>query len=305
MRRLLLFCFLFIVFIFTIHFRVEIKEFIYEKMNINDKIITIDQKNNYYRDYDFDFVQNTNYFLPSSRQEILNIYYTIINSGKESFSFYCPKEYKECLSEVKSIANDQELLSHINNFVHPYNSFKHIETEYDSLGNVTVNIEKAYTSEDIQEIDQKIDDIYHSLIKDNDNVIDNIKNVHNYIINNSKYDSLRSDNNVINYKSDIAYGTLIQGYGLCGGYTDAMELFLERMNIKSYKISSNSHVWNAIFVNNQWYHLDLTWDDPVTSDLSDVLDDTFFLINTTSLKELEDTQHIFNEDIYSELKEKA
>ena len=305
MRRLLLFCFLFIVFIFTIHFRVEIKEFIYEKMNINDKIITIDQKNNYYRNYDFDFVQNTNYFLPSSRQEILNIYYTIINSGKESFSFYCPKEYKECLSEVKSIANDQELLSHINNFVHPYNSFKHIETEYDSLGNVTVNIEKAYTSEDIQEIDQKIDDIYHSLIKDNDNVIDNIKNVHNYIINNSKYDSLRSDNNVINYKSDIAYGTLIQGYGLCGGYTDAMELFLEKMNIKSYKISSNSHVWNAIFVNNQWYHLDLTWDDPVTSDLSDVLDDTFFLINTTSLKELEDTQHIFNEDIYSELKEKA
>ena len=44
------------------------------------------------------------------------------------------------------------------------------------------------------------------------------------------------------YASDIAYGPLFEGYGICGGYTDAMELFLEKMGIESYKISSDQHV---------------------------------------------------------------
>lgn len=303
MKRLLLFGFLLIILGITINFRTDIKKFVYEKINFNDKLVTIDKKNEYYRDYDFDFVQNTNYFSPSSRQDILNIYYTAINAGLEKFSFYCPDKYKDCLTEVKDIANNQELLSHINNFVHPYNSFKNIETEYDSLGKVTIKIKKAYTKEDIEEIDKKINDIYNSLILSDSNQIENIKSVHDYIINNSKYDSLRSDNNIINYKSDIAYGTLIQGYGICGGYTDAMELFLEKMKIKSYKVSSDSHVWNAVFINGNWYHLDLTWDDPVTSDSSDILDDTFFLINTSTLKSSQIEQHEFDQEIYSELKE--
>ena len=293
MKRLLLFGFLLIILGITINFRMDIKKFIYEKINFNDKLVTIDKKNEYYRDYDFDFVQNTNYFSPSSRQDILNIYYTSINAGLEKFSFYCPNKYKDCLTEVKDIANNQELLSHINNFVHPYNSFKNIETEYDSLGKVTIKIKKAYTKEDIEKIDKKINDIYNSLILSDSNQIENIKSVHDYIINNSKYDSLRSDNNIINYKSDIAYG----------GYTDAMELFLEKMKIKSYKVSSDSHVWNAVFINGNWYHLDLTWDDPVTSDSSDILDDTFFLINTSTLKSSQIEQHEFDQEIYSELKE--
>lgn len=303
MKRLLLFGFLLIILGITINFRTDIKKFIYEKINFNDKLVTIDKKNEYYRDYDFDFVQNTNYFSPSSRQDILNIYYTSINAGLEKFSFYCPNKYKDCLTEVKDIANNQELLSHINNFVHPYNSFKNIETEYDSLGKVTIKIKKTYTKDDIEKIDKKINDIYNSLILSDSNQIENIKSVHDYIINNSKYDSLRSDNNIINYKSDIAYGTLIQGYGICGGYTDAMELFLEKMKIKSYKVSSDSHVWNAVFINGNWYHLDLTWDDPVTSDSSDILDDTFFLINTSTLKSSQIEQHEFDQEIYSELKE--
>ena len=89
--------------------------------------ITIGTKNKYYRDYDFNFVQNTTNFKPESKQDILNIYYTAINAGKSSFTFYCPDDYSDCLKEIKYLANDQEVLSNINNFVHPYNGFKHIE----------------------------------------------------------------------------------------------------------------------------------------------------------------------------------
>jgi len=303
MKRIIAFVVLFLCFGLTYYYRDGIVNFIQIILN-NDKLVSIDNKNIYYREYDFEFVQNTNYFSPSSRQDILNIYYTFLNSGEDKFSFYCPIKYEECLDEIKSIANDQELLSHINNFVHPYNSFKNIETEYDSTGKITIAVEKMYTEDNINEINKKIEELQTQLIDEGLSLEENIKNIHDYIINNSKYDSNRSDYKIINYESDNAYGPLIQGYGLCGGYTDSMELFLEKLNVKNYKISSNNHVWNAVYLNDHWYHLDLTWDDPVTTNNSDLLEYNFFLIDTGKLINSQDNEHIFNENIYSELKRK-
>lgn len=294
--------FIIILFFIIINFDV-INKYVLNIITPPKEIITLGEKNEYYRNYDFTFVQNTKNFYPTNQQEILNIYYTAINAGKISFTFNCSDEYKTCLDDVKNLANNQTKLSHINNFVHPYNSFKHIETEYNNLGEVTITIKKNYTAELIQEINNKIDYIETNILDKNTNLETNIKLAHDYIINNSKYDSQRSDHNIINYKSDIAYGPLLEGYGICGGYTDAMMLVLERLNIPSYKISSETHVWNAININNTWYHLDLTWDDPVTSTNTNLLEHNFFLINTTKLSQLEQEEHTFDQTVYSELKE--
>ena len=264
--------------------------------------VTLGEVNAYYRDYDFNFVQNTDNFSPMNSQDILNIYYTAINAGKTSFTFYCPKEYENCLIDVQSLANDQSKLSDINNYVHPFNGFSHIETEYDSLGRVTLNVIKNYSEEDIAVINSKIDELYPQLVNENLSVRDNIKSIHDYIINNTRYDSDRTDNNIIKYRSDTAYGPLFEGYAICGGYTDLMQLFLERLGVKSFRISSDTHVWNAVYVDNTWYHLDLTWDDPVANDGKDYLLYTFFLIDTQQLLNNEQTQHIYNQDFYSELK---
>lgn len=269
-------------------------------ISLNRNEVSLGSVNQYYRNYDFEFVQNTRNFSPKSKQDILNIYYTAINAGKDKFTFYCPTEYSECLDEVGYLANDQTLLSHINNYVHPFNGFKNIETEYDSLGKVTISIEKSYKESEIKELKNKVSEIENKVFNSNLSTLDNIKNVHDYIINNSKYDSDRSDRNIVNYKSDIAYGPLIQGYGLCGGYTDAMELFLEDLKVRSYKISSENHVWNAVNYDEKWFHLDLTWDDPVVSDGSDVLDNNFFMIDSNKLTSLETWQHAFDLTIYKE-----
>lgn len=265
--------------------------------------VEIGNKNKYYRDYDFMYVQNTDDFVPKSKQDILNIYYTIINAGKSTFTFYCPKEYESCLDEIESLANNQDELSDINNYVHPYNGFAHIETEYDTLGKVTLNIKKSYSLEDIELIDEKIDELMARLTNSSYPLETNIKNIHDYIIKTTKYDSIRSEKEDSVYKSDLAYGPLFQGHAVCGGYTDLMELFLERLNVKSFKVSSDSHIWNAVFLDNNWYHLDLTWDDPVAANGNDYLEHDYFLINTKQLLLLDTTQHVFNQEIYEELKE--
>lgn len=279
----------------------NILNFYYDYFVKKTKEVELGDKGKYYRDYNFSFVQNTTNFEPKNPQDILNIYYTVLNAGKTEFTFYCPKEYQNCIKDVKNLANDQVKLSHINNYVHPYNSFSNIETSTDSLGTVTISIEKSYTDTDIGIIDEAIKNIKNEVVDNKLSTKDQIKAIHNYIINNSKYDSNRTDNNIVEYKSDIAYGPLVEGYGICGGYSDAMELFLEDLGIKSFKIASDMHVWNAVELYDNWYHLDLTWDDPVTSNGVDLLEDKFFLINTPTLEKLEKTQHTFDKNVYQEM----
>lgn len=266
------------------------------------KNITLGSKNEYYRDYDFNFVQNTNSFSPNSYQDILNIYYTVVNAGKNSFTFYCPTEYKGCISDVEAISNDSDMLTDINNYVHPFNEFDNIETTYNSLGEVDLSVTYKYDSKSIEEINNKVDELYSKLVSSSNSEYDNIKSIHDYIINNTKYDSNRSDNNIVEYSSDSAYGPLYQGYALCSGYTEAMQLFLEKMHIKNFRVSSTDHIWNAVYIDGKWLNLDLTWDDPVMSDGSEELSHDYFLIDTNTLLNIEKTQHNFNMKHYSELK---
>ncbi len=256
------------------------------------------EKNKYYRNTDFKYVQNTDTFIPQNKQDILNIYYTIVNSGMEKFSFHCDEKYTGCLNDIEEITNNQTMISNINNFVHPYNSFSSIETTIDSRDNVTLKINHVYDNDMIVLLNYKVDEIYNNIYKDNLSLKENIKLFHDYIINKTRYDKERADSKIVKYKSDNAYGVLIEGIGLCGGYTDAMSLFLEKLNVKNYKISTINHTWNTVNIDNKWLHLDLTWDDPISEDGSDILDDKFFLISTNELLDIEKTEHNFDTEIY-------
>ena len=276
---------------------------LYRNITLEHKIdnLTPPTTNEYFRENKFNYVQTTDKFIPYNKQELLNVIYTIISSGQEEYTFYCPNEYVDCLKDLDNIAKNQAVLSNINNFVHPYNSFKHIETKYDDSREVTISYSKNYTDKDIAELNNKIDYLFKHLYNPKDTQVNNIKRIHNYIANNSRYDSNRADNDIVVYKSDIAYGPLIQGYALCGGYADAISLYLDKMNIINYKVSSSEHVWNAIKLNNKWYHLDLTWDDPITDTGENYILYDYFLIDTKTLKSKQIKQHNFNQIVYSEL----
>ena len=260
----------------------------------------LDVGNEYTRDLDFTYVKRTTDFHPKNYQDILNIYYSVLNNGLEEFTFQCDVSYKDCLKDVDSLANSQEKLSDINNYVHPFNSFTHIETTYNSLGSVTISIVKTYTAEEIVLLNKALDDIIPSIINENATLEENIKSIHDYIINYTKYDKTRK-NGESEYRSDTAYGALYQGYAVCGGYSDTMALFLNRLNVPNFKIASEMHVWNAVYINGQWLNLDLTWDDPVSIDGLDYLEYDFFLIDSKTMINQEYKEHNFNSAYYPEL----
>lgn len=302
MKKLLFLLFLVAILFVSFQYNEEIVRFVVDNYIQVTKKNSVLENNTYASSTNFEFVQLTEDFTPRSKKDIINIYYTIINSGMEEFSFYCPSDYKDCLNDVEDISDNQNLLSGINNYVPVFNSFKNIETEYDTLGKVIVRITHTYSEKEQKEIMEAMDKIEQEVIRPEMSNEEKIKTIHDYIINHTKYDKDRSDNQIKQYKSDTAYGALIEHYAICGGYADAMKLFLDRFGIKNYKVASENHIWNLVYENNNWVHLDLTWDDPITDIGTDVIEYDYYMITTEELHQLETDQHIYNVEFYPEAK---
>ncbi len=264
----------------------------------NNKKVSIPSPNDYYRNYDFKFVQQSKEYVPYSYQGLLNIIYSTLNNGWDTFTFYCPDEYSDCLKDVNKISKDTTLLSNINNYVHPYNNYSKIGIVTKTSGEVTINITKLYSEDDIDKINKGVDDIITKYITNNMSDDDKLLKIHDYIINNTRYDINKS-----NSASYTALGPLFNGTAVCSGYADLMAIFISKFGLKNYKVASNTHVWNAVLINGEWLNIDLTWDDPITKDSEvDTLQHDFFLVNTNKLLEFDTKDHKFDTTVYQELK---
>ena len=276
--------------------------------------ITSTESNEWTKNTSYLFASKTDYFIPYSYQDIINIFYSIIDDGIKQIIIYCPKEYTNCINDITNISSDNVILTHLNNYVHPFNSFNNVKTVISSAGEVTIKVNYLYTEKEIEKINTKVDEIINNTIKSSMNTYDKIKAIHDYIINNAKYDVERNDNGDSPYSSYNAYGPLFEGYAICNGYTDLMAIFLTKLNIDNYKIATTSedltnsddgHIWNAVYYNNKWLHLDLTWDDPISKDGKDYLLHKYFLISNDELKKADSEkenieEHNFDKKYYLE-----
>lgn len=274
----------------------KVRSFIDEHILKKEYIIA--KANDYYLDNDYTYLKNYTDDV-SNKEELLNYIYYVINTGSTYADGECTKEYTNCTKDLNEIANDEKKLSLINNFVHPFNSFKTISFTYNDQGRFSLIIEHIYTEEEITKINYIVDNKIKELIIDTMTNEEKVKIIHDYIIDNTTYDTLKTENiHDDTYKSNTAYGVLIQGYGICSGYSDAISIFLNKLNIKNYKISNDTHIWNLIYLNGVWSHLDATWDDPISKFNENR--DTYFLINYDELVSLDDNTHSFDKTIYRE-----
>ena len=216
-----------------------------------------------------------------------------MSSGMNEFTFFCGNSYKGCIDEVLNINDDKDLLSQINNFVHVYNSFKSIKTTYTSNGKITIYLTRMYDEENINKINNKINELYYTIIDKNKSTRDNIKAIHDYIINNTKYNV--NDENKPYTESSTAVGVFFNNLATCNGYTDAASLLLDRLGVKNIRISNDDHIWNLVYLDGKWLHLDLTWDDPVNNLNKDLLFYDYFLKET---KEMDD-RHNYNKEVFN------
>ena len=284
---------LFFLLVLAFIYRKDIYKYIRQEKIYNETIII--DNNSYAKNYSYDYVKLTDDFIADNKDETINILYTIINSGTPTFTFYCDSYYDNCINDFREILNNNEILSSINNFVHPYNSFSNIDAIMER-DKITITITKKYSDNDITILNNKVNEIINKEITSNMSNTSKIEKIHDYIINNSYY--YKSSDTESGKANDV----LLKGYGICSSYTDAMALFLSEFGLDNYKISTDNHIWNLVYINNDWLHLDLTYDDPVVSDGSNMLLKEMFLINANALYKLNDKNHYFDKTIYSEAK---
>ena len=253
--------------------------------------LVIKEPNSYKVDYTF---ENFNYkisYVPYNKEELIDIYFNVLNNGYNEFTFYCPKEYKSCTKDVESIGNDSKLMSNINNYVHPYNSFKTIKTKVSSNNEITLEIQKKYSEEKINKINELVNNVISELDLNNIDDLTKIERIHNYILNHTVYDK-----NTNNFDINSAYGSLIEGHAVCSGYADAFSIFMNIYKIPNIRVSSENHLWNLVYINGKWLHIDLTWDDSENNKY----DNNYFLITKEKLFSLDTKEHNFDESFFIE-----
>lgn len=101
------------------------------------------------------------------------------------------------------------------------------------------------------------------------NAYDNIKMVHDYLVDNIEYDTTISQKNIYN-----VYGALINGTAVCEGYARSFKYLMDELGIPCTLVigqgtnsqgQTENHAWNYVQLNGNWYAIDCTWDDPVST----------------------------------------
>lgn len=89
--------------------------------------------------------------------------------------------------------------------------------------------------------------------------------LHDYLITHCKY----STDTTQSPDSDIyrAYGALVNQDAVCNGYAEALHLLFMCAGIRSEFVIGTAdgvdHAWNLVQLDEKWYHIDATWDDPI------------------------------------------
>jgi hypothetical protein len=126
-------------------------------------------------------------------------------------------------------------------------------------GDVRVNytVNYAASADQEQQVDTRVDEVLASILDPGMNHEEQLKAIHDWIVLNVAYDTT--------YQEYSAWAALFLGSAVCQGYALLTCKMLQKCNIPVRIINSEAmnHAWNMVNLCGHWFHLDVTWNDPV------------------------------------------
>ncbi len=251
------------------------------------------EKNNNNTNSDYSSVKVDKYFY-NQLDEKSRIIYRAFESNKEQMKTGTYQiELGTSFSDILSQSDGQEKLGEYYQsaieaytydnpeifYLSPKKMFLNIETTT-RAGNSTYNVyinsgnQANYLTEEFnskQAIDQafaQIEQVKNQIVqKKTGNTYEDIKMVHDYLVDTINYDSSLSKQNIYSI-----YGALVNRECVCEGYARAFKYLLDELNIPCVMVigtgtnsqgETENHAWNYVQLNGNWYAVDTTWDDPV------------------------------------------
>ena len=94
-----------------------------------------------------------------------------------------------------------------------------------------------------------------------------IKAVHDWMIKNVKYDYPKYLKGRLPRVAHTAQGSLIKKLCVCDGYALGFKKIMKSLKIPCRVVygkgNGGGHAWNMVKLGGKWYHIDVTWDDPI------------------------------------------
>ena len=147
-------------------------------------------------------------------------------------------------------------------------------SDIERLKNNGVKIDIDYgLLNDLKNIESKISSIIDELdISENDSDFEKMNKIALYALENLTYDEKMDEKNINGdddsyeystrfYQDGILYGALELDTQICGNYAAFVSAIAHRLGVYSYHLLSNSHSWNLVKLNGDYYYVDTTWMD--------------------------------------------
>ena len=251
------------------------------------------EKSNSSTNTDYSNVQVDKYFY-NQLDEKSRIIYRAFESNKEQTKTWTYQiELGTSFSDILSQSNGQEKLGEYYQSAIEAYTYDNAEVFYLSPKKMYLNIETTtrggvstydvyinsgnevnYLTEEFSskaEVDQaiaQIEQVKNQILQNKTgNTYEDIKMVHDYLVDSINYESSLSKQNIYNI-----YGALVNRECVCEGYARAFKYLLDELNIPCIMVigtgtnsqgETENHAWNYVQLNGNWYAVDTTWDDPV------------------------------------------
>ncbi len=146
---------------------------------------------------------------------------------------------------------------------------KLVQPTTDQVQQIEIHYKKNFRKSDgsvdrakIQKLQSQIDRKVNKIMRHVNRKMSTVEKaliLHDYLVQNTSY----YDGNA--WYCTNEWGVLLKGKGNCQGYAKAYGVLLQKAGIPVKYIDSVSmaHMWNLVKISGKWYHIDVTWDDPL------------------------------------------
>ena len=101
------------------------------------------------------------------------------------------------------------------------------------------------------------------------NKFERVKAVHAWMVSNIRYDYSHYLKNKLPRSAYTVKGALLKKLCVCMGYALAFKKLMKAYHIPCKvvrgKAGGEGHAWNMVKLSGKWYHVDVTWDDPIVN----------------------------------------
>lgn len=107
---------------------------------------------------------------------------------------------------------------------------------------------------------------------------DKIKTAYDYIVDTTEYDKNAPDNQNL-------YSVMVNGKSVCAGYSKTFQYLMKSQGILCLYVTGTDetnkdpHAWNIVQCGGKYYHVDVTWGDPLYADTKTSLPEDMRIIN--------------------------